>query len=577
MATEYVAVAFTILFTIATSALLGAYMFRVFAGRRTWLDPVLLPVERLVLRLTGVDADHQQDWKQYSVSLLVSNVCMWLATWTIVTLQQYLPLNPDGISNMEPTLAFNTISSFTTNTNLQHYSGETGLSYFSQMFMVTFLQFVTAATGVAAAVATIRALAGDRLTSIGNFYVDLTRAAIRVFLPLAVLLSILVMWQGTPQTFEGAARVTTLEGAEQTIARGVTAGVVAIKQLGTNGGGYFGPNSTHPYENPTPLANVIQTWAITIIPMSMVVMLGYMVGRRKLAIVIYATMLAIYVPMVTIAVAQESGGNPAIAAMGVDQSTGSMEGKEVRFGAGLSALWAVTTTVTSNGSVNAMHDSLTPLGGLMPLVGMWLNNIFGGVGVGFINMLIFVIVAVFVAGMMIGRTPEFLGKKVEAKEMKLASLALLWHPLAILVGTAVACYVWAATADPGTALAWLKNPGPHGFSEMLYEFTSATANNGSGFEGLGDNTPFWNISTGVVMLLSRYIPILAPLGLAASLAAKPAAPETAGSLRADSATFGMTLWAVIVILGLLMFMPVAVLGPIAEHLALVEAALQTRP
>jgi K+-transporting ATPase ATPase A chain len=245
-----------------------------------------------------------------------------------------------------------------------------------------------------------------------------------------------------------------------------------------------------------------------------------------------------------------------------------MEGKEVRFGAGLSALWAVTTTVTSNGSVNSMHDSMTPLGGLMPLIGMWLNNIFGGVGVGFINMLIFVIVAVFVAGMMIGRTPEFLGKKVEAKEMKLASLALLWHPLAILIGTAVGSYVWATTADPGSALAWLKNPGPHGFSEMLYEFTSATANNGSGFEGLGDNTPFWNISTGLVMLLSRYIPIIAPLALAASLAAKPAAPETAGSLRADSATFGLTLWAVIVILGLLMFMPVAVLGPIAEYLAL---------
>ena len=376
------------------------------------------------------------------------------------------------------------------------------------------------------------------------------------------------MWQGTPMTFEGAAKATTVEGQEQTIARGVTAGVVSIKQLGTNGGGYFGPNSTHPYENPTPLSNFVETWSITIIPMSMVVMLGYMVGRRKLAVVIFATMLAIYLPMVVFGVAQEAGGNPAIAAMGVDQSTGSMEGKEVRFGAGLSALWAVTTTVTSNGSVNAMHDSLTPLGGLMPLIGMWLNNIFGGVGVGFINMLIFVIVAVFVAGMMIGRTPEFLGKKVEAKEMKLASLALLWHPLAILVGTAVACYVWATTADPGTALAWLKNPGPHGFSEMLYEFTSAAANNGSGFEGLGDNTPFWNISTGLVMLLSRYIPIIAPLALAGVLAAKPAAPETAGSLSADSATFGFTLWAVIVILGLLMFMPVAVLGPIAEHLAL---------
>ena len=307
--------------------------------------------------------------------------------------------------------------------------------------------------------------------------------------------------------------------------------------------------------------------------MAMVWTLGLMVKRRGLALVIFATMLAIYLPMVVVAVGQEAGGNPAIAAMGVDQSTGSMEGKEVRFGAGLSALWAVTTTVTSNGSVNAMHDSLTPLGGLMPLVGMWLNNIFGGVGVGFINMLLFIIVAIFIAGMMIGRTPELLGKKVEAKEMKLASLALLWHPLAILVGTAVACYLWATTADPATALAWLKNPGSHGFSEMLYEFSSSAANNGSGFEGLGDNTPFWNISTGMVMLLSRYIPIIAPLALAGVLAAKPAAPETAGTLRADSATFGFTLWAVIIILGLLMFMPVAVLGPIAEHLALQRRAL----
>lgn len=568
MGAEYVAVALTILFTIATSLVVGRYMYKVFTGHRTLLDPVFAPLERAVLRVTGVDLREQQDWKQYSLSLLVSNIVMWLATFVIVSIQSLLPLNPDGIGNMEPTLAFNTISSFTTNTNLQHYSGETGLSYFSQMFVITFLQFVTAATGVAACIAVIRGLAGNRLTELGNFYVDLTRATVRVFLPLALLVGAILIWQGTPMTFEGAAPATTLEGPEQVIARGVTAPEVAIKQLGTNGGGYFGPNSSHPYENPTPISNLVETWSITIVPMSMVWTLGYMVGRRRLAVVVFTTMLALYLPMVIFAVGQEAAGNPAIAAMGVDQSTGSMEGKEVRFGAGLSALWAVTTTVTSNGSVNSMHDSMTPLGGLMPLVGMWLNNIFGGVGVGFINMLIFVIVAVFVAGMMVGRTPEFLGKKVEAKEMKLASLALLWHPLAILVGTAVACYVWATTADPGTALAWLKNPGPHGFSEMLYEFTSAAANNGSGFEGLGDNTPFWNISTGLVMLLSRYIPIIAPLALAGVLAAKPAAPETAGSLRADSATFGFTLWAVIVILGLLMFMPVAVLGPIAEHLAL---------
>ncbi len=567
MNTEYIAVSITILFTVATSAWLGRYMFHVFSGKGTILDPVCAPIEQLVLRVTGVDPRAQQDWKQYSMSLLISNIFMWLATFAVVTLQKALPINPDGIANMEPTLAFNTVSSFTTNTNLQHYSGETGLSYFSQMFVVTFLQFVTAGTGIAAAVAVMRGLAGNRLKHVGHFYVDATRATVRVLLPLAIAISVIMMWQGTPMTFEGAAKATTLEGSEQTIARGVTAGVVSIKQLGTNGGGYFGPNSAHPYENPTPISNFVQMWSISVIPMAMVVMLGRMVQRRRLAAVIFATMLAIYLPLVVFAVAQEAGGNPAISAMGLDQSTGSMEGKEVRFGVGLSALWGVTTTVTSNGSVNSMHDSWTPLGGLMPMIGMWLNNIFGGVGVGFINMLIFVILAVFIAGMMIGRTPEFLGKKVEAKEVKLASLALLWHPLAILVGTAVACYVWATTADPGSALAWLKNPGAHGFSEMLYEFTSAAANNGSGFEGLGDNTPFWNVSTGVVMLLSRYIPIIAPLALAGFLAAKPATPETAGSLRADSATFGVTLWAVIVILGLLMFMPVAVLGPIAEHLA----------
>jgi K+-transporting ATPase ATPase A chain len=568
MTTEYFAVAFTILFTIATSTLLGRYMFRVFTGKRTILDPIFGPIERLVLKLTGVNAEEQQDWKRYALSLMISNIVMWLATFAVVSLQGRLPLNPDGIGNMEPTLSFNSISSFTTNTNLQHYSGETGLSYLSQMLFVTFLQFVTAATGVAACIAIIRALAGNRLTHIGNFYVDVTRATIRVFLPLSLLVGAILISQGTPITFQGAAKATTVEGAEQAIARGVVAPVVAIKQLGTNGGGYFGPNSAHPYENPTPFSNFTETWCITIIPMAMVWTLGMMVGRRKLAVVIFVTMLAVYIPMVTFAVNQEAGGNPAIAKMGVNQTTGSMEGKEVRFGAAHSALWAVTTTVTSNGSVDTMHDSLTPLAGMMPMIGMWLNNIFGGVGVGFINMLIFIIVAVFVAGTMIGRTPEFLGKKVEPKEMKLASMALLAHPLLILVGTAIACYVWVHTPDPGTALAWLKNPGPHGFSEMLYEFSSASANNGSGFEGLGDNVPFWNISTGLVMLLARYIPIIAPMALAASLAAKPAAPETVGSLRADTATFGFTLWSVVLVLGLLMFMPVAVLGPITEHLML---------
>ncbi len=568
MGMEFFAVGFIILFTVVTSVPLGRYMAHVFAGEPTVLDWVCGPLERFVLKCTGVDRSEGQDWKAYARSMMFSNVLMWLATFAVVSTQKWLPLNPDGIGNMEPTLAFNTISSFTTNTNLQHYSGETSLSYLSQMVFATFLQFVTAATGIAACVAIIRALGGNRLIRVGNFYIDLARASVRVLLPLSLLVGVVLMWQGTPMTLHGALKATTLEGAEQVIARGVVAPMVAIKQLGTNGGGYFGPNSTHPYENPTPLTNAVEQWSILIIPMAIVWMLGYMLKRRRLAIVIFTTMLALYVPMVAVGVAMEARGNPGIAAMGVDQLTGSMEGKEVRFGSALSALWAVSTTATSNGSVNAMHDSLTPLGGLVPMMAMWLNNIFGGVGVGFINMLIFIIVAVFVAGMMVGRTPEFLGKKVEAREMKLASLALLWHPLAILVGTAVASYFWATTANPDAALAWLHNPGPHGFSEMLYEFSSSAANNGSGFEGLGDNTPFWNISTGVVMLLSRYIPIIAPLAFAGLLGAKPAAPETTGSLRADSATFGFTLWAVVVILGLLMFMPVAVLGPIAEQLAM---------
>lgn len=566
MRSEYLAVIVTVAVTVAISIPLGRYIANVFIGRRTLLDPLLVPIERIVLRVVGIDERSSQDWKQYAVSMLMSNAVMWLATFAIVLLQRVLPLNPDAIANMEPTLAFNTISSFVTNTNLQHYSGETGLSYFSQMFVITFLQFVTAGTGIAVCIAIMRGLAISRAKEIGNFYVDLTRACVRLLLPLSLALSLFLVWQGVPVTSAGAVQATTVEGEAQVIARGMVAPEVAIKQLGTNGGGYFGPNSTHPFENPTPLSNLAQTWAIAIIPMAMVWTLGDIVRRRRLAVVVFVTMLALYVPMVVFAVAQEAAGTSAIAATGADQSTGSMEGKEVRFGAAASALWAVTTTVTSNGSVNTMHDSLTPLTGLMAMVGMWLNNIFGGVGVGFINMLIYIIVAVFVAGMMVGRTPEFLGKKIEAKEMKLASLALLWHPAAILVGTATACYVWVHTSDPAMALAWLKNPGPHGFSEMLYEFSSATANNGSGFEGLGDNTPFWNIATGLVMLFSRYVPIIAPLALAGTLAAKPSAPETSGSLRADSATFGVTLLAVVVVLGLLMFMPVAVLGPIAEYL-----------
>jgi potassium-transporting ATPase potassium-binding subunit len=564
---DFVAIALTLSVTVASSVLLGAYAARVFQGEGTWLDALLGPIERALLRLLGVDPRDTQTWTAYARSLLLSNAVMWLVAWAIVTTQAWLPLNPDHIPNMGASLAFNTASSFVTNTNLQHYSGETGLSTLAQMAMVTWLQFVSAGTGMAALAAIIRALGGSRLTTVGHFYVDVTRATVRILLPLALVVGVVGLWQGVPMTVAGAVHATTLEGEPQTIARGVVAAEVAIKQLGTNGGGYFGSNAAHPFENPTPLTNAVQTWAIAVLPMAMVWMLGAMIGRRRLAAMLFATMLALYVPLLGLSWWSESGGSPAIAALGADQSAGAMEGKEVRVGAALSALWATTTTATSNGSVNAMHDSLTPLGGLVALSGMWLNTVFGGVGVGFIGLLIYVVVAVFVAGMMIGRTPELLGKKIEAREMQLASLTLLLHPALILVGTAAACAIWAATADPATTLAWLKNPGPHGFSEMLYEFTSSAANNGSGFEGLGDNTAFWNVSTGMVMLVGRYVPILAPLALAASLGAKPCGSDSAGSLATDSATFGVTLWAVVVVLGLLMFLPTAVLGPIAEQLA----------
>jgi potassium-transporting ATPase potassium-binding subunit len=553
MNAEVAGVALMVLAPIATSLPLGLYMARVLTGKRTFLDPALLPIERAILRLSRIDPSEEMDWRRYARALVVSNACMWVATFLIVSLQGVLPGNPDGIVGMAPTLAFHTVSSFVTNTDLQHYGGETGLSYLSQMIVVTFLQFTTAATGIAAAAAVARALGGSGIHTLGNFYVDVTRASVRVLLPLAIVVSVILMSQGTPMTFAGAVHARTIEGHEQTIARGVVAAEVGIKQIGTNGGGYFGPNSTHPYENPTPLANFVELWSMLAIPMAMVVAVASVLRRPRLGVMLFATMMALYLPLVAVAVQQEIHG--------------SMEGKEVRIGRAASALWAVSTTVTSNGSVDSMHDSLTPLAGLTAMVGMWLNNVFGGVGVGFINMLVYVVVAAFVAGMMVGRTPELLGKRVEAYEMKLASLTLLLHPLLVLGGTAVGSHLWASTSDPASALGWLGNPGPHGFSEMLYEFSSAAANNGSGFEGLKDNTPFWNLSTGLVMLLGRYVPIIAPLALAASLGKKTTVPETEGSLPVDGLTFGFTLWAVVLILGVLMFMPVGVLGPLAETLA----------
>lgn len=511
--------------------------------------------EAFLHRLAAAGAE--QDWKAYSVSLLVFNALMLGCALLVLWLQPSLPLDPDMRGALEPSLIFHTAVSFVTNTNLQHYSGEVALSYFSQLFVVCWLQFVSAATGIAALTALCRALAGRK--TMGNFFVDAGRATFLVLLPLALLVGLLLILGGVPMTFDGAAVAQTLEGGVQTIARGPVAAVVAIKQLGTNGGGYFGPNSAHPFENPSFWTNLLENVAILLLPMAAVWMFGRITRHRRDAVVIFAVMAALLIGMVGFALTLESAPAAAVADLPVAHAP-NLEGKELRFGAAAGPLWAATTTATSNGSVDAMHDSLNPLTGLVPLTGMWLNVTFGGVGVGLINLFIFVIVAVFLAGLMVGRTPEYLARKVEAREMKLAVVVLLLHPLLILGGTAL----FAATPW-GTAT--IQDSGSHGFTEILYEFSSAAANNGSGFEGLGDATVPWNLATALAMLLGRFIPILAPLAIAGALSIKKPVPETAGTFRTDGVLFALVLFGTILLIGALLFLPVALLGPVAEQLA----------
>ncbi|SFB54045.1 K+-transporting ATPase ATPase A chain [Rhizobium sp. NFR07] len=503
----------------------------------------------------GSIARQEQDWKRYVVSLLGFNVVLFVVVFAILALQQYLPLNPDGKEALDPSLIFNTAVSFTTNTNLQHYSGEVAMSYLTQLAGLMWLQFVSAAVGIAALAALARGLAGRKL---GNFFVDVQRATFLVLLPAAFVVAVLLLLTGVPMTFSGSVVATTLEGVQQTIARGPVAAFVAIKQLGTNGGGFFGPNSAHPLENPTFWSNVVQTVSIIIIPMACVWMFGHIIGRLKHAAVLFTVMLILMGARIVATVGFESVPTQAFTSLPITQDVGNLEGKELRFGASAGPLWAVVTTSTSNGSVNAMHDSLNPLAGMMPMIGMWLNEDFGGVGVGMVNMFLYIIVGVFIAGMMIGRTPEYLGWRVEAKEVKFAMMGLLSHGLFILVGTAIfAVTPWGADT--------LNNIGPHGFSEILYEFSSSAANNGSGFEGLGDATAPWNIATGLVMLLARFIPIILPLAIIGSLSAKRRATESSGTLSVEDGTFAGMLTATVVIVGALTFFPAATLGPIAEH------------
>lgn len=513
-------------------------------------------IDRLFTLFGGGICRQSQDWKRYSIAMLVFNALMFVFVFALMALQQHLPLNPDCKGALTLDLIFNTAASFTSNTNLQHYSGEVSMSYLTQVAALMWLQFVSAATGIAVLTALARGLAGR--VEMGNFFLDLQRATFLVLLPLATLLAIGLILGGVPMTFEGAAQVTTLEGFSQTISRGPVAAFLAIKQLGTNGGGFFGPNSAHPLENPNFWTNMLSTMSILLVPMACVWMFGRIVGRMKHAAVLFAVMLVFLLAKIGVAVVFESDPTPAFASLPIEQTSGNLEGKELRFGTAAGPLWAVITTSTSNGSVNAMHDSLNPLTGLMAMIGMWLNATFGGVGVGMINMFIYIVMAVFIAGMMVGRTPEYLGRKIEAREVKLAAICLLAHAFFILAPTALfAVTPWGIDA--------LNNTGPHGLSEILYEFSSASANNGSGFEGLGDNTPPWNLFTGIIMLFARYIPIVLPLAIAGSLAAKRPSAVSAGTLGTEDGTFGFMLAACIIFIGALTFFPAAALGPIAEH------------
>ena len=547
----------TVLFAIP----FGKYMAKVYGDEKTLLDPILNPIERIFYKVSGIDSRTEMNWKQQMAALITINMIWFLLGMLILMTQGSLPLNPDNNPSMSADLAFNTIISFVVNCNLQHYSGETGMSYLGQ-FWLMFLQFVSAGIGMAAAVIVFRAFRDRTATTLGNFYAYFVRSCTRILLPLSLVMAVILTFQGSPMTFEGKDTITTLQGDTVAVSRGPAAAFIAIKHIGTNGGGFFGANSAHPFENPSYLSNMIEMFAQMFIPIAMIFALGIFIKRRKLAWMIFGVMTVGFLLLVIPNIIIEAKGNPAIAAMGIDNSLGAMEGKEIRFGAAASGFWSIVTTVISTGSVNAMHDSTMPLSGMNELLAMMINAFYGGCGVGILNFFIFIILAVFISGLMVGRTPEFLGKKVEAREMKIAMIIALLHPFLILVGTAL------AAALPQYTTASLNNPGFHGFGEILYEYTSSAANNGSGFEGLGDNTMWWNISTGLVLILSRFLPIIGPVAIAGLLAEKKFIPEGDGTLKTDTATFGLMVFAVIAIVAALSFFPALALGPIAEYFSL---------
>ncbi|NHN33655.1 potassium-transporting ATPase subunit KdpA [Paenibacillus agricola] len=539
---------------------MGTYLYNVFSNEANRTDRWFSFIERPIFAIIGLKERKGMTWKTYAASFIATNIVLVAISYLILRTQSFLPLNPNGIGNMEETLTFNTVISFMANTNLQHYSGESGLSYFSQMAVIIMMMFTSAATGFSVAIAFIRGITSKGET-IGNFFEDFVKAHTRVFFPLAFLVTMLLVALQVPQTLQPTLTVTTLEGAEQQIAIGPVAALESIKHLGTNGGGFFGVNSAHPFENPSALTNVIEILSMWTLSAALPYTFGLFAKNRKQGWVIFSSMMILFVVFLSLIYAAESNGNPVMNRLGIDASQGSMEGKEVRFGIPQSALFSTVTTAATTGSVNNMHDTLTPLGGITPLALMMMNCVFGGKGVGLVNMLMYAILAVFLAGLMVGRTPEFLGRKIEAREMKLIAIAILAHPLIILAPTAI-----ALATDLGRA--GITNPTYHGISQVLYEYTSSAANNGSGFEGLGDNTPFWNITTGLVMLFGRYISMIAMLAVAGSLLRKQWVPETIGTFRTDNRLFAGILVGTVLIIGALTFLPGIVLGPVAEYLTI---------
>ncbi|MBB6127954.1 potassium-transporting ATPase subunit KdpA [Mucilaginibacter lappiensis] len=570
MNTEISGVIFTYLLTLALAIPLGRHIARVFKGEKNWLD-FMAPLERFIFRFSGIDTKKEMNWKQHLFALLTINSVWLIYAFVCLMAQGHLPLNPDANPGQSPDTAFNTAISFLVNCNLQHYSGESGATYFTQHFVFMFLHFVSAATGIAALIVVFRAMKDKITDKLGNFWDYFVKSITRILLPISFVIAVIFAFNGMTTSYAGKDTFISMQGDTVHVSRGPVAALVAIKHLGTNGGGWFGANSAHPIENPNYLTNTTELVAQCLIPIALVFALGFYLNKKKFSYVIFGVMTIGMLLFMIPTINAELNGNPAIAHMGVSQTTGAMEGKEVRFGPANSAYWSVMTTIISTGSVNSMHDSAMPMSGTMMLMGMMVNCFYGGCGVGILNFYIFIIIAVFISGLMVGRTPEFFGRKIEAREMKIASIIALLHPFIILVGAAISSYVIVHMPGADWAVkpsAWLNNPGNHGFAEMLYEYTSSAANNGSGFEGLGDGNIFWNVTTGIVMVLGRFLPIIGPLAIAGLLANKKFIPASAGTLKSDTSTFGIMIFAVIMIIAALSFFPALALGPIAEHFSL---------